>query len=233
MAGVPRFAKRAVRSAVLSRAAEELAVRLADQTEQVIDLVVQTRHAAIGSAVEVERLRTPNVSSRELAERLIQQRTRFVAGSGAITSLPAAAPGVGSVVGIGTSLADTAVLLYNEVALVLAIAAAYGRDVSDTDARRFDVLLAFALDAGVAVPAGKTIEVLGQKVVLGALPRDTLAAINKRVGAEVVKRLARRRARAILGRELPLGIGVAIGAGYNYLAVRRIGRTAVKYFEMG
>src|SRR3954453_23650310 len=128
MAGVPRFAKRAVRSAVLSRAAEQLAIRLADQTEQVIDLVLHTRHAAIASAVEVERLRLPNATPRELAERLIQQRTRFVAGSGAVTSIPGAAPGIGSAIGIGTSLADTAVLLYNECALVLAIAAAYGRD---------------------------------------------------------------------------------------------------------
>ena len=36
------------------------------------------------------------------------------------------------------------------------------------------------------------------------------------LGALVVKRTARRRARTLLGREIPFGVGVAIGAGANF-----------------
>ena len=48
-----------------------------------------------------------------------------------------------------------------------------------------------------------------------------------------MKRLGRRRARVILGREIPFGVGVAIGGGFNYFATRKVGRLAIKYYEMG
>ena len=41
------FAKRAARGKVISKVADELAVRLADQTEQAIELVVRSRAASI------------------------------------------------------------------------------------------------------------------------------------------------------------------------------------------
>ena len=47
----------------------------------------------------------------------------------------------------------------------------------------------------------------------------------------VVKRTARVRARTILGREIPFGIGVAIGAGANFKAMRHVGRTALRYYD--
>ena len=47
----------------------------------------------------------------------------------------------------------------------------------------------------------------------------------------VVKRTARRRARTLLGREIPFGVGVAIGAGANFRAMRHTGRTALRYYE--
>ena len=47
----------------------------------------------------------------------------------------------------------------------------------------------------------------------------------------VVKRTARRRVRTLLGREIPFGVGVAIGAGANFKAMRHTGRTALRYYE--
>jgi uncharacterized protein (DUF697 family) len=228
---VPGFAKRAIRGTVVSKLADELAARLADHTEEAIDLVVRTRGAAIQASVEVERLRHPQLTPRELADKLVHEKTKLVAGTGAASALPGAFPGVGSAVEIGAAVADAALLVYNQVAMVLAVACVYGRDLRDFEARKLDVLLAFAMEAGVAVPAGKTIEVLGERVTLGVLPREAVARVNRRIGGEVVKRIGRRRAKVILGREIPLGIGVAIGAGFNYAATRRMGRAAIKYFE--
>ena len=227
------FAKRAVRGKVLSKAADELAMRLADQTEQAIDTVVRLRASAIQAAVEVERLQNPQLSERELAEHLVHEKTKLVATTGAISALPGAFPGAGSAVEIGAAVADAAVLVYNQVAMVLAVACAYGRDLRDFEARKLDVLLIFGMLAGLAVPAGKTVEVLGERVTLGVLPRETVAKVNRRIGGEVVKRLGRRRAKVILGREIPFGVGVAIGSGFNYVATRKVGRLAIKYFEMG
>ncbi len=53
------FAKRAARGKVISKVADELAVRLADQTEQAIELVVRSRAASIQASVEVEALAAP------------------------------------------------------------------------------------------------------------------------------------------------------------------------------
>ena len=53
------FAKRAARGKVISKVVDELAVRLADQTEQAIELVVRSRAASIQAAVEVEALAAP------------------------------------------------------------------------------------------------------------------------------------------------------------------------------
>jgi hypothetical protein len=35
----------------------------------------------------------------------------------------------------------------------------------------------------------------------------------------------------MLGREIPFGVGVAIGAGANFRAMRSAGRMALRYFD--
>ena len=64
-------------------------------------------------------------------------------------------------------------------------------------------------------------------------PRDRALSeeLNRELGALVVKRTARRRVRTLLGREIPFGVGVAIGAGANFKAMRHTGRTALRYYE--
>src|SRR5262245_61994277 len=125
------FAKRAVRGKVLSKVADELAMRLADQTEQAIDTVIRVRASAIQAAVEVDRLQNPQLSDRELADRIVHEKTRLTAITGAISALPGALPGAGTSVEIGASLSDAAVLVYNQVAMIMGVAASYGRDLHD------------------------------------------------------------------------------------------------------
>jgi hypothetical protein len=227
------FAKRAAKGKLISKVADELAVRLADQTEQAIELVVRTRASAIQAAVEVEGLQNPQLTSRELAEHLIHERTKLAAVGGAVSALPGAIPGAGTAVEIAAAVADSAALVYNQVTMIMGVAFCYGRDLHDYEARKLDVLLVFSMLAGLAVPAGKTVDVLGERVTLGVLPREAVGRVNRRIGAEVVRRLSRRRARVILGREIPFGVGVAVGSGSNYLVTRKVGRLAIRYFEMG
>src|SRR4051794_2938799 len=227
------FAKRAAKGKVISKLADELAVRLADQTEQAIELVVRSRASSIQAAVEVEALRNPQLSGRELAEHLIVEKTRLAAIGGAVTAIPGTIPGAGSAVEIAAAIADSAALVYNQVTMIMAVAFCYDRNLHDYEARKLDVLLVFSMLAGLAVPAGKTVDVLGERVTLGVMPREAVGRVNRRIGGEVVRRLGRRRARVILGREIPFGIGVAVGSGANYLATRKVGRLAIKYFETG
>src|SRR6185312_11329118 len=113
------FAKRAARGKVISKVVDELAVRLADQTEQAIELVVRSRAAAIQAAVEVERLQNPQLSGRELAEHLIQERTRLAAVGGAVSAIPGALPGAGTAVEVAAAIADSAALVYNQVTMIM------------------------------------------------------------------------------------------------------------------
>jgi hypothetical protein len=208
--------------AVSGRVVDELSVRLASATEQAIEQVVRRRGDAIKTAVEVVRLQHPDATPNDVARLLVYQRSKLSAMAGAVSALPGAFPGVGTAAEIGAGLADAVALVYTQVALVLAVSAAYDHDLADHDARAADVRVVLALDAGVAKFDGERLD-----------PNDpSLSAdLNRELGALVVKRTARRRARTLLGREIPFGVGVAFGAGANFRAMRHTGRTALRYYE--
>jgi hypothetical protein len=92
------------------------------------------------------------------------------------------------------------------------------------------VRVVLALDAGVA-RFGKHGAELADGKRLDPRDHELYEEVNRGLGALVVKRTARVRARTILGRELPFGIGVAIGAGANFKVMRHVGRTALRYYE--
>jgi hypothetical protein len=215
---------------VSGRVVDELSVRLAGATEQAIDEIVSRRGDAIKTAVEVVRLRHPDATPNDVARMLVYQRSKLSAITGAVSALPGAFPGVGTATEIGAGLADAIALVYTQVALVMAVAAAYDHDLEAHDARAADVRVVLALDAGVAKFGKHGVELAdGQR--LDPNDRSLSEDLNRELGALVVKRTARRRVRTLLGREIPFGVGVAIGAGANFKAMRRTGRTALRYYE--
>jgi hypothetical protein len=215
---------------VSGRVVDELSVRLAGATEQAIDEIVSRRGDAIKTAVEVVRLRHPDATPNDVARMLVYQRSKLSAIAGAISALPGAFPGVGTATEIGAGLADAIALVYTQVALVMAVAAAYDHDLEAHDARAADVRVVLALDAGVAKFGKHGVE-LADGERLDPNDRSLSEDLNRQLGALVVKRTARRRVRTLLGREIPFGVGVAIGAGANFKAMRHTGRTALRYYD--
>jgi len=112
----------------------------------------------------------------------------------------------------------------------MAVAAAYDHDLEAHDARAADVRVVLALDAGVAKFGKHGVE-LADGERLDPNDRSLSEDLNRELGALVVKRTARRRVRTLLGREIPFGVGVAIGAGANFKAMRHTGRTALRYYD--
>ena len=112
----------------------------------------------------------------------------------------------------------------------MAVAAAFDHDLDAHDDRAADVRVVLALDAGVA-RFGKHGPELATASGSTRDDRALSAELNRELGALVVKRTARRRVRTLLGREIPFGVGVAIGAGSNFKAMRHTGRTALRYYE--
>jgi hypothetical protein len=216
--------------AVSGRVVDELSVRLAGATEQAIEEIVRRRSDAIRRAVEAERLLHPGATPGDIARILVYQRSKLSAIGGAVSALPGAFPGVGTATEVGAGLADMVALVYTQVALVLAVAAAFDHDLTAHDDRAADVRVVLALDAGAAKFGKRGVE-LSDGQPLDPRDRTLSEDLNKELGAMVVKRTARRRARTLLGREIPFGVGVAIGAGANFRAMRHTGRTALRYFE--
>ena len=215
---------------VTGRVVDELAGRLAGATEAAIDEIVRRRGDAVRTAVEVVRLRHPDATPDDVARLLVYQRSKLSAITGAVSALPGAFPGVGTATEIGAGLADAVALVYTQVALVMAVAAAYDHDLEAHDARAADVRVVLALDAGVAKFGKHGVELADGKR-LDPNDRSLSEELNRELGALVVKRTARRRVRTLLGREIPFGVGVAIGAGSNFKAIRHTGRTALRYYD--
>jgi hypothetical protein len=158
-----------------------------------------------------------------------------VAGSGAVSALPAVLPGPGTVAELGAALGDVSYLTVTQVELVLLVAHLYGRDLGEPDARRLDVLVALGVEAGVVeLRRDGSVELGGARYRPDQLrgPAATRLAhtVNGRLAAQVAARLARRRAHVVLGRELPL-LGIGIAAGYNLWSTRRVGSAAIEYLE--
>jgi len=208
---------------------------LAKHTQSAIDEVVRTRAGAISAAVDYERLRHPGIAPRELAALLARRRSLVAAASGAATSAPSAVPGAGTAIALTMGVADSVQLVYSQVALTLAIADAYGRPLRDSDARTLDVLSVLALDAGAASFKRGELRIGDHTLRPGrdALPREAVADVNRHIIEYVARRVGRHRARQLLGRSVPLGVGIALGGSANYRAMQRITRHAVRLFEAG
>lgn len=225
------FVGRMATRSAFSHAANEMAERLATQTEAAIDTAVRLRAPALAAGVEVERLLYPDLAQDLFLVHLVRRRAKFSAAIGAVTASPAVFPGVGSAVALGASLADAGATLYSEVSMIVELYAASGRPVENFSALTVDVLVVLANNAGVAIPAELIEEAKRGQATLGEIPSEAVADLNRVLGAQVVRRIARRRARVMLGRELPFGMGVALGGVYNYRQMHSIGRTAIKHLQ--
>jgi hypothetical protein len=213
------------------RIAEALSVHLAGVTDMAIEEIVRRRGESIKNSVEDERVLHPEFTPTDLARSLVYQRSNVSAIAGAVSSLPGAFPGIGSGAEIGAAIADTAALIYSQVALTLAVAAAFDHDLGAHDARAADVRIVLALDVGAAKFGERGIVEFADGGTLDPHDPELSEELTRELGVMVVQRTVRRRARTLLGREIPFGVGVAIGAGANFKVMRHTGRTALRYFD--
>jgi uncharacterized protein (DUF697 family) len=230
------FVTKRVGGKALDRAFDELSYRLTDATRSVIDLVVKTRAAAAAADVDVFRLQHADLDARALERAFIRHRGRRAGAGGLVSGLPGIVPAAGTAVEMTAAVADAAHVTYAQVALVLSVAHLRGRDLTAVDARRLDVLVTLGLEADVVSLRNGRFKVEGHEIeaadIAGAgLPEETVAQLNRELGERVVGRIAKRRARMLAGRLIPLGIGVAVAGVEDLRWVQSVGRAAVRYFD--
>lgn len=217
------------------RAVAALSERLATTIDRAIRTVVAHRGPALAAAADALRAEHPGMDPGSVVHAAVKRRSWHLAGTGAVSSLPAVLPGPGTVAEVGAALADVTLLTAAQVELILIAAHLFGRPLDDEDARLLDVLLVLGIDVGaVKLRRGGSIEAAGETYSadeLRGVREDALARrVSARLAIQVTARLARRRAHVILGREIPV-LGVGLAAGYNLRSTRALGDSAVRFFR--
>jgi len=160
-------------------------------------------------AKRVEKLRgkNPNVSTDELAEKLIQQKCMQAGAIGAITSGTAIVPGLGTITSLTFGVVtDIGMTLKLQAELVLEVAAAYQHELDASEKRKAIILV-----AGFSTGSSQLIT---------------------RAGQEIAERTTERLAAKGIAKAIPL-LGVAASAGVNIASTYIIGKRAQAYFKLG
>ncbi len=149
----------------------------------------------------------------------------FLTAGGAVIGLPA------TVAIASASLAGEAVLLVRvQLQLIANLGRIYGVPLDPNDPEDVLTILAFALGGSAAEAAGKAgMKVGGQAAGLAAkamFAGDTLA-LAKKIGAKVGVKILQR---SIVKYTVPVA-SIGIGAGWNYMATRTVGRLATRHFQ--
>src|SRR2546429_9576922 len=116
-----------------------------------LDHAMKRREPAIRAKVERLRAAHPAYTNDQLAKALIRSTRRRVAATGALSGAASIAPGLGTVLAIGTITSQAFYALEQEVEMVLGIAMLYGHELGGSDERVVEALLV----VGVASAAVK------------------------------------------------------------------------------
>jgi hypothetical protein len=199
----------------LKAAAESARAALIEQTIDTYGPRVRDRLARV-------RESNPGMSDDALADQLIRDAASHAGSIGAAVALPGLIPGPGTAVSVALAAPEIAWLFREQVKLVLEIAALYGHDPTDRDARSLDMDGLFDR-AFAAVHTGNT----GTQALITTLMRAgwrrRAAALSLLVASAAGVGFALRRGRLL--RRLPL-LGIPIGAAANAFAVMTVGSEA-------
>lgn len=195
--------------------------------------VIRNREPAIRERVERLRDENPGLSPEALSKKLIRRTRARVATTGAASGAAAIAPGIGTVVALGTVTGQGLFAMEQEAELVLGIAMIHGKELSGSDERLFEALAVIGLAGGAVKLRDNVLVAGGERITIAAfrhMPARWLAKAGSDVLARVLGRALAMRAAASVGRVVPLAIGVAVGASFDWAAVTLLGRAAIGYY---
>jgi len=213
--------------------------RLPPQLQSVLRTLahaVSSREPAIEGTVERLRARHPHFTNDQLALALIRSTRKRVATTGALSGAAAIAPGLGTVLAIGTITSQALYALEQEIELVLAIAMIYGHELAGSDERLLEALIVVGITSGAVKLREDVLVTGGERFAIAAfrrLPGTLLAHGGSRILTRILARVAGTGAAKAAARLVPIGVGVVAGAGFDWLTVTGLGRAAMKYYGPG
>jgi len=197
---------------------------------------VQSREPAIQATVQLMRAGRPHYTNDQLALELIRSTRRRVATTGALSGAAAIAPGLGTVLAIGTVTSQAFYALEQEIELVLAIAMIYGHELATSDERVLEALVVVGITSGAVKLREDVLVTGGERLAVAAfrrLPGTLLAHGGSRILTRILARFATSGAARAAARLIPIGVGIAAGAGFDWLTVTGLGRAAMRYYGPG
>jgi hypothetical protein len=198
--------------------------------------VISSREPALQAKVDQLRARHPHFTNDQLALALIRSTRRRVAGTGALSAAAAIAPGLGTMIAVGTVTSQAFYALEQEVELVLSVAMIYGHELTTSDERVLEALVVVGITSGAVKLREDVLVSGGERLAVAAfrrVPATLLAHGGSRILGRILARFAGSGAARAAARLVPIGVGVAAGAGFDWLAVTGLGRAAMKYYGPG
>ncbi|EYR65039.1 hypothetical protein N866_17945 [Actinotalea ferrariae CF5-4] len=189
-----------------------------------LDKAVSIPSAAVRAHVERLRRRNPEASPAQIIALLEKQYLMAVSTSGGAVGAAAAAPAIGTGVGIALTSAEVATFFGASSAFALAVADVHGIGVEET-ARRRTLLMATVLGEQGSTAISGEVGLNGgwARTLLVNMPTTTIKRVNARLARRFLRRQAAKQGALAFGRLAPFGIGAVIGA----TGARALGRTVV------
>lgn len=178
----------------------------------------------------VERLRRvhPDDTPAETIGRLNTYYLTAITASGGAAGAAGVVPGVGIPVALGD------VLLFTEVSVLytLSLAEVHGIHPEDIERRKLLVLTILLGDSAV-VALDKTIGRTGPywaRQIVSSIPMTAINRLNKVLGPRFITKYGTKQGVLVLSKQVPLGIGAALGATGNHVFGRFTIKSARKIF---
>lgn len=214
-----------------------LAERVGTGMFTAIDFAISQFATNIAVRTDVTRIVRRDLDARALERQLVRDVAWRSAARGAVSGIPAVIPAAGTVIELAAAVADALALTVTEARMVLALAHLRGLDVQATELRRLDIMIVLGMAAGAAEITGDTIRIGEEELSIemlrsGAMTPDSAVALGSAIGADVVRKVARRRTSGILIRLLPGGISIVAAAWSDWRLTQNVGKQAVEYFDL-
>jgi hypothetical protein len=196
-----------------------------------IERALRKQRPLVASRIAALRRKRPDASPEEIIRGLGRSFQLTVATTGGIGGAIAILPAVGTVASLVTASAEALAALDASVLYTLAVAEVHALPTDSPERRRALVLGVVMGQSGEAVlrkVTGKSGD--WAQDITNTLPLTRLGPLNSSLSRWFIKRYVVRQSVLALGRALPLGIGLIIGAVGNVVIARAVIRAADQAF---
>ncbi len=209
---------------------------MSDQLDLTAFVLWATEKLQINRQISDLRSAHPGLTKDELADKWADKICWLYATEGAVTALPSAIPGIGTMAQIGIEVgaisADLTCMLVFMVGMVSGVGQIYERDTEAPFNQEFVKIL--GLWCGVFTLGREPVVRVAAKVAVAQfkrVPGEVFKRINQKVGATIVTKFGMKRGGIAVGRLVPFGVGALVGGGFNFVTMNGFKQFAIDYYK--